>query len=162
MADDQDPPEGPETGPLARLRYMNNPNHDKYKRSKKHEFRIADALGGKRLPNSGGKMRSQYSKVGKVSNISFRGEKIEKESFKNITLDGDVASKKMHLEHKRTVKDSITFKKEWWLKVADGAQANDTMPVIVLTFEELNRPGHPPLDLAVVPFAVLQRWAQSK
>jgi hypothetical protein len=145
--------------PLSKLRWA-DPNHDRYKRSKKHEERIAKELGGRRLPNSGGKQASKYAKVGRVSNVSFRGEK-HSEGFTNVTLDGDIGQRRLHVEHKRTVKDSIGFKKEWWIKVADGAQSTDTIPALVFTFES-GRLGVDDLDLAVVPFALLKRWAAGK
>lgn len=145
--------------PLSKLKWA-EPNHDRYRRSRKHEERIAKALGGKRLPNSGGKLRSKYSKVGKVSNVSFRGEE-HAEGFANVTLDGDIGQRRLHVEHKRTVKSSIGFKKEWWTKVADGARSTDTIPALVFTFES-HRLGEADLDLAVVPFEVLKRWAAGK
>lgn len=141
--------------PLGKLKWA-DPNHDRYKRSKKHEERIAKELGGRRLPNSGGKMRDKYAKVPLVSKVSFRGE--DTEASRNITLDGDIGQRRLHVEHKRTVKDSIGFKKEWWTKVAEGARSTDTIPALVFTFES-GRLGVEDLDLAVVPFALLKRWA---
>jgi hypothetical protein len=151
---DEDPKD-----PLSKLKWA-EPNHDRYRRSRKHEERIAKALGGKRLPGSGGKRPSQYSKVGKVSNVSFRGEE-HSDGFANVTHDGDIGQRRLHVEHKRTVKDSMGFKKEWWVKVAEGAAKTDTIPALVFTFES-GRIGEPDLDLAVVPFALLQRWAAEK
>lgn len=149
-------PDEEDRSPLSRLKWA-EPNHDRYRKSRKHEERIAKALGGRRLPNSGGKLRSKYSKVGKASNVSFRGEE-HSEGFANVTLDGDIGQRKFHVEHKRTVHESMTVKKEWWLKVKDGASSTDTTPALVLTFES-KRLGEPDLDLAVVPFSLLKRLA---
>ena len=137
------------------LKYLDD-NHDRYARSKKHELRLAKELGGRRLPNSGGKLRSRYSKTLKVSDISFRGE-LHKPGFENITLDGDIGSKDFHYEHKRTDNASISFKKEWWVKVAHGAAAAGTEPAVILTFETPFRPGQTPLDLVVISKAVFER-----
>ena len=51
------------------------------------------------------------------------------------------------VEHKRTVKNSISFKREWFAKVEAGAAALEKIPVLIITFEVRNGP---PLDLAVV------------
>ena len=133
-----------------------NPNKDRYKRSKKQEQRIAADLGGRRLPNSGGKARSKWAKVGKVSNVSLDG-KYEKAGFETITLDGDIGHAKFHIEHKRTEKESIAIKKDWWLKVSRGAKGTKTIPALVLTFEEA---GRPPIDIAVVPYELLRSLAK--
>lgn len=148
MSDDE------KKSPLDKLKWA-EPNHDRYRKSRKHEERVAKLLGGRRLPNSGAKQRSRWSKVGRASNVSFRGEEIDSERFESVTLDGDIGQKKLHVEHKRTIHDSIAVKKEWWLKVSDGARSTDTIPALVLTFE--GRKGQSDLDLAVVPFSVLQR-----
>jgi hypothetical protein len=133
-------------------------NQDRYARSKKHEQRLAADLGGRRLPNSGGKLRSRWSKVGKVSNVSFEGPD-SKPGFESITLDGDIGHRKFHIEHKRTERDSIGFKKEWWTKVKRGASGTKTIPAVVLTFEEA---GKPPLDLAVIPYELFRSLARKK
>jgi hypothetical protein len=137
------------------LKYLED-NHDRYARSKKHEQRLAKALGGRRLPNSGGRLRSRYSKTLKVSDVSFRGERLSA-GFENITLDGDIGSSDFHYEHKRTDTASISFKREWWEKVAHGAQATGTEPAVILTFEIPRRPGQIPLDLVVISRAVFER-----
>lgn len=146
-------PEGEPQG--RRVKYL-DANHDRYKRSKVHEERLAKDLGGRRLPNSGGKIRSKHAKTMKVSDISFRGE-LHKEGFERITLDGDIGSKDFHYEHKRTDNLSIAVKREWWEKVADGARSTNTEPALVLTFETPGRLGSIPLDLVVVSKAVFER-----
>lgn len=136
-----------------------NPNKDRYRRSKKHEQRLAADLGGRRLPNSGGKARSRWSKVGKVSNVSFEEGAKEEQGFETITLDGDIGHARFHIEHKRTERDSIGFKKEWWEKVARGARDTGTTPAFVLTFETA---GAPPLDVAVIPYELFKTLAKKK
>jgi hypothetical protein len=138
-----------------RLKYLEDANHDRYRRSKKHELRLAEELGGRRLANSGGKLRSRWSKVGKVSNVSFRGEKPD-DGFKNITLDGDFVNKKYHFEHKRTETKSIRVEREWLEKVSDGASARGTIPALVLTFET-KRLGVADSEWACIPLDVFKR-----
>lgn len=149
MSDDDE-----KKSPLDRLKWP-EPNHDRYKKSKKHEERIAKALGGRRLPNSGAKSRSKWTKVGRVSNVSFQGEELNPDRFEAVTLDGDIGQKNLHVEHKSTINESISLKKEWWLKVQDGARSTDTIPAMVITF--VGRHGQPDLDVAVVPFDQLQK-----
>lgn len=141
--------------PLDRLDYLNNPNKDRSRRSRKHEQRVADLLGGRRLANSGAKPKSKWLKVARVSNVSFRGEKLS-ENIPYSTLDGDITQKQLHIEHKSTSKDSISVKREWWLKVKDGAASTDTIPALVLTFES-KRAGENHDDIACIPLNVLRR-----
>lgn len=157
MSDD-----GPKS-PLDRLSFLTNPNHDRFRKAKKHEQRIAAAVGGRRLPNSGGKARSNgmSGKVGRVSNVSFRGEKLDPDKTERVTLDGDVASKRFHIEHKSTERDSIAVKKEWLDKVSDGAADHGTVPAMVLTFVS-KRPGVPHSDWALIPFDLFAKtWKVS-
>lgn len=150
MSDDEERP-----SPLDRLDYLNNPNKDRSKRSRKHEDRIAALVGGKRLAQSGAKPKSKWLKVGRVSNVSFRGEKLsEKVPFS--TLDGDIRQKKLHIEHKSTIKDSLSVKREWWDKVKDGAASTDTIPALVITFES-RRASEDHEDIACIPLSVLRR-----
>lgn len=161
MADDStdDPPKG------VQLKWT-DPNHDRHKRSLKHEQRIAKDHGGKRLPNSGAKSRSKWTKVAKVTDVAFTEpapKKSGSESFERVTLDGDLRTKGFHIEHKRTVHASISFQKDWWEKVAQGAFAFETQPVIALTFES-KQLGAPPLDLFVISkelFEKFRLWYES-
>ena len=140
--------------PLSKLKWA-EPNHDRYRKSRKHEERIAKELGGRRLPNSGGKMRSKWSKVGKVSNVSFRGEKHE-EGFERITLDGDIEQRKFHIEHKSTERHSIGIKEEWLDKVSDGAASTGTTPAVVITYVS-KRVGVPHKDWVLIPMALFKK-----
>lgn len=149
MSDDE------KKSPLERVKHLSNPNHDRYRKSKKHELRIAAQMGGRRLPNSGGKARSKYAKPVRVSNVSFRGEQLD-EKLENVTLDGDITQAHFHIEHKSTEKGSISIKKEWLDKVSDGARAHGTTPALVVTFVS-HRLGVPPSDWALIPFSLFQR-----
>lgn len=155
MDDDEVPPDrkGPKPKHLE-------PNHNRYRRSRKHEERLAEKLGGRRLPNSGGRALSRWVKVLKVSDVSFKGEKM-KEGFETVTLDGDVANAEYHFEHKRTEKDSMAVKKEWWVKVCDGARTHGTVPALILTFEA-NKLNVPLIEMVCVPIDVFEKLAGQK
>lgn len=148
------PDDEEDKSPLGRLNWA-KPNHDRYRKSRKHEERIAAALGGKRLPNSGAKMRSKYSKVGKASNVSFRGEKLDSE-FERITLNGDISQRNFHIEHKSTERESLSIKVEWLDKVSDGAASAGTIPALVITYVS-KRVGVPPKDWVLIPFDLFQK-----
>jgi hypothetical protein len=155
MSDEEGPPRKG-----VRLKWLEDPNHDRYRRSKKHELRLAKELGGRRLPNSGGKSRSKWAKVAKVSNVSFRGEKL-KEGFENVTLDGDIVNSKFHIEHKRTDLKGIRLEREWLDKVSDGARAHGTTPALIVTFEA-KRPGEPDSEWALIPLDLFRRISQRR
>ena len=115
---------------------MENPNYERSRRSKKHEERLADELGGRRMRRSGGAYWS--------------------ESDKN-TDDGDLGTPEFHIEAKRTDKKSMGVKKEWLDKVRDGARKFGKDPALILTFEEPNKPSVPPDDWICIPLDVLKR-----
>lgn len=102
-----DTPKGP------RLKWLED-NHDRARRSNKHERRIGQKMGGRRLPGSGGKQWSA--------------------SDKN-THRGDVQTPVLLIEHKRTDKQSMAVKKEWLDKVRAGAERVMRDPALILTFE---------------------------
>jgi hypothetical protein len=117
---------------------FSNPNYGRYKRSKKHEDRIGSALGGKRLPRSGGLLWSRLESAG------------------GKTAGGDVKTPDYLIEHKRTVKDSISIKREWLDKVREGANSCLRDPALVVTFE-VEGSTEPPEDWVMVPIAVFRR-----
>lgn len=155
MSDDELKGDEEPKSPLDRLTYLTNENKDRSKRSRKQEQRVADLLGGRRLPNSGAKPKSKWARVARISNVSFTGEKLS-EVVPFSTLDGDITAKQLHIEHKSTVKDSISVKREWWDKVKDGAASTDTIPALVITFES-RRASEPHEDIACVPLSVLKK-----
>ena len=111
----------------VKLKYLLDPNHDRYNRSKKHELRIAKLLGGRRLPNSGGARRSRWDA--------------------NQSQGGDIETAMHIVECKRTETKSMSVKREWWTKVCEGAALRRKLPALVLTFEQN---GREPEDLVVM------------
>lgn len=118
-----------------RPRVFEDPNYDRYKRSKRHEDRIGAALGGRRIPRSGGRRFSEWAEG---------------------TEDGDVSTPDLKIEHKRTDKGSIRVEREWLDKVREGARMSMRDPALLLTFET---PGttKPPEDWIAVPLDVWKR-----
>lgn len=109
----------------------------KAKRSKKHEVRVAKALGGTRLAASGAKRFSKWLPTG-------------------VTAGADVGTPTLHVEHKRAERDtgSIGVKREWLLKVTEGADRVMKTPAMVLTFEEAKGIEQ---DWLLVPLSVARR-----
>ena len=101
----------------------------KVKRAKDNEHRIAGAFGGKRLPRSGGRRWAGSSDT--------------------TTDQGDIISPHYLIEHKHTIKDSISLKKEWLRIVADGARRQAKTSALVVTFETANKKDRD--DYVVVP-----------
>lgn len=123
-------------GKRLTLKWLENPNHDRAKRSRKQEDRIANKLGGRRLPRSGGRHWSKYDKT---------------------TDDGDIATPDLHVEHKRTDKKSISVKREWLEKVREGAAKFGKHPALVITFEDPSKPYSQPEDWIMVPLDVARQ-----
>jgi hypothetical protein len=117
-----------------RMRHL-DANYDRAKRSNRHEKRLAERLGGRRLPRSGGLARSKWGDSSRTAN-------------------GDIGTADFHLEHKRTVKDSMSVKREWLAKVSEGARRVLKEPGLVICFE--NRVGEPE-EWVAVPLAVFER-----
>lgn len=114
-----------------------NPNKDRFRRSKKHESRIATALGGKRLPRSGGLAWSKHD---------------------STTAGGDVQTAIEVVEHKRTEKKSMAVQLEWLHKVAAAAKRSLKDPAVVLTFEDgLKQPE----DWVLIPLDVYTRLTRT-
>jgi len=90
----------------------------KTKKSKKHENRIATALGGKRLPASGAKRYTKWLPS-------------------SVTAGADVGTPTLHIEAKRAEPDtkSIGVTREWLRKVTEGSDRVMKTPAMVLTFE---------------------------
>jgi len=117
-----------------------DPNYDRYRRSKKHEERLGKQLGGRRLPRSGG--------------VSWSRWDLSKATGSNMTLDGDISTPSLHLEHKRTDGKSISVAKDWLTKVSEGARRVAKDPGVVLTFE---KKGQKPEDWVLIPLEILER-----
>ena len=132
---------------VVKPRWM-EPNYDRFKRSKAHENRLASDLGGKRLPQSGAKRLSRFS-VSAQTSLS--------QTPPTITLNGDLATADFWIEHKRTDTGTMSIKKEWWLKVKEGARQAAKEPALIITFEQRSSPSSKPIDLVLIPLDVFKR-----
>lgn len=110
-----------------RLKWLEQPSRNNYRRAKEHELRLAKELGGRRLPNSGGARRNRWD--------SRRSQ------------GGDFETGEELVEHKHTTGKSISLKLAWWDKVLDGAARIGKRPVLMLTFV---RRARPEVDLVVL------------
>ena len=138
----------PQDGDGKRLPKWADPNYDRAKRSKKHELRLAARLGGKRLPMSGAKQATRTA-YRPTTSTSGRTE--------IVTAQGDIVLPDVLIEHKRTETGTMSIKREWWEKVAEGAKASGKEPMLLLTFEYKNRPSAKPIDLVTIPLEVYER-----
>lgn len=111
----------------------NAENQQRFKRSKKHELRVAAQMGGKRVPRSGGRPWSKWDK-------SSEG--------------GDVAIPALHLELKRTDKASMSLKKAWLDKIREEALRRRKEPGLVVTFESTRSE---PDDWLMIPLPLAKR-----
>lgn len=125
-----------------------DPNYDRFKRSQKHEQRLATKFGGKRLPQSGAK---------RLSPKSFRAQTSLSERPETITLNGDLSIGDFWVEHKRTETETMSIKREWWTKVCDGARAAAQEPAVFLTFEHRASPSSKPTDLVLISLDTFER-----
>jgi len=130
-----------------------DPNYDRFKRSKKHENRLASRMGGKRLPQSGAKRLSKYALKAQTS-LEIRPD--------TITMNGDLALPDFWVEHKRTDTGTMSIKREWWEKLVEGARAADREPALFVTFEKKASPSSKPLDLVLLPLEVFERLRATK
>jgi hypothetical protein len=122
---------------------FSDPNYDKYKRSKKHEDRVAGKLNGRRLPRSGG--LPWTSGAGTMPGV--RGA--------SKTAGADLQARDFMIEHKRTVNESMSIKRDWLEKVREGANTKMMDPALAVTFE---RGGtRPPEDWILIPLDVFER-----
>jgi len=117
-------------------KWLDNPNHDRAKRSNRHERRVASEMGGQRIRNSGGARWSKHD---------------------HNTDDGDVATPDFHVEAKRTDRKSMSIKREWLDKVRSGARKFGKDPAVVLTFERPKQPSELPEDWIMMPLDVAKR-----
>ena len=102
------------------------------KNSKKQEERIAEELGGKRVPASGA-IRSKY-----------RGS----EGY-------DVKSDDYAMELKITDKKSIGLKLEWLEKIVQKANDRGKIPMMVLSYKKAEFPT--PADWVVIPMDLFKK-----
>jgi hypothetical protein len=123
-------------GKRLKLKWLENENHERARRSNKQERRVASKLGGRRIRNSGGARWSKHD---------------------GSTDGGDVATPEFHVEQKTTKKASMSLKREWLGKVREGARKFGKDPAVVITFDDPNKPYDPPEDWILVPIDVARR-----
>lgn len=127
-----------------RPRIYDDAHGNRFGRSKQHEHRIADELGGRRVARSGGMPWSSYDEKNREG--------------KTLTNGGDIKTPELMVEHKRTDMQSMSLKREWLDGVKQGAKMALRDPAIVITFED-NLSERPPEDWIMVPLAVWKRRA---
>lgn len=110
---------------MAMPKYMTE-GVSKQKKSQKHEARIAEVVGGKTQKGSGSK---DFHK-------------------------GDVKSIELLIENKMTIKDSISVKKSWLVKIFRESSSSGRIPAIALAFEQM--PDIVPRDWIAVPAVVFK------
>jgi hypothetical protein len=69
------------------------------------------------------------------------------------TPKGDLSTDRFLVEHKRTIRKSMSVQREWLEKVSAGARRVAKDPMVVITFSESRVDG----DWALVPLSVLER-----
>ena len=142
-----------EEGPKRlKLKWL-EPNYDRFKRSKKHENRLASRLGGRRLPQSGAK---------RLSSHALRAQTSLDEKPETITLNGDLSLPDFWVEHKRTETGTMSIKREWWEKLLEGSRTAGREPALLVTFEKKASPFSKPLDLVLIPLDVFERMRGKK
>jgi len=111
------------------------PNHERYKKSTKAEKRVAERVGARTQPRSGGLAWSRAD---------------------GTTAEGDMTSADLHIEHKRVEPQtkSIGIKREWLAKVTGGAKRRNRVPAMAVTFEEAE--GHEQ-DWLMLPLEFAER-----
>jgi Holliday junction resolvase len=126
----------PEERKRLGLKWLENPNYERARRSNKQERKIATKLGGIRRPQSGGKRWSKYD---------------------STTEDGDMTTPEFQVEHKRTDKKSISIKREYLDKVKIGARKFGKDPAVAITFQDPQKPYAEDEDWIMVPLEVARR-----
>lgn len=133
--------------------------------TKKHEDRVAERLGGYRLPASGAgtfsKWQGAHSRFGMVR-LGRGDQTVIRSKGKRVTRKGDLTVPGFHVEHKRTKARSIRLQKEWLAKVSEGASQEGKKPALVVTFEGASgrgamRAATPYQDWVLLPLEVFER-----
>jgi hypothetical protein len=117
-------------------KYGNMP--ERGRRSREHEKRIGESLGGRKVPRSGGSLWS---------------------SDDHTTDDGDIATPNFWIEHKGTTTSTMSIKKAYCDKVREGARKNAKDPAVCFTFETPN--GRKKEDWVAVPLEVFKRLCRA-
>lgn len=90
------------------------------------------------------KSQKQEKRVAKTLNA-----KVQKASGSQAFHKGDIKSKELLIEAKRTDKDSMSVKKEWLIKINAEAAAYNRIPGLSLEFD--NMPNLVPKDWIAIP-----------
>lgn len=120
--------------------WLDNDNKNKVKKSKKHEFRLAAELGGKREIRSGANKFSPYD-----------GD--------TRTAGRDITTDQFLIEHKFTEAQSMSVKKEWLDKIKLSSVAAMKNPMLIITFHQEHKQ---PEDWAVIPLHLLKQLIENK
>jgi hypothetical protein len=107
----------------------------KKRKSKKNEQRLAAELGGRTFRGSG--------------NEAWHC------NDPHTTAKGDIKTPSFVIEHKMTVRKSLSLKYEWLKKVAEGAKQQAKDPALIVTFE--SQDGRKKEDFVVLPLEVFKR-----
>ena len=117
-------------------KWMDGPNRENSRQSKRHELRLSERLGGKRYAGSGNRKWSRNA----------RSENTDK---------GDITTPTFHFEHKFTRADSLSLKREWLGKVREGAKLHMKDPGMIFTFQDDK--GKPSEEWVAMPLDVYER-----
>jgi hypothetical protein len=126
-----------------RMKWL-EPNSDRAARSNRNERRLAERLGGKRVPRSGGKLWS--SRAGGSTGTG-------------MTQGGDVTTIDFFIENKRTELKSMSIKREWLTQITEAAARVGKKPALIMTFEDKRKD---PEDWVAIPMAEFERLRGSK
>jgi len=132
-------------------KWLEGVHHQNSKQSKKHEYRLADRLGGKRYSGSGNRplARQRYRPVLKDGHPRTDITEVE------ATDCGDLATPTFHFEHKFTRNKSLSVKMEWLEKVEQGAKLKLKDPGLIVTFQDNG--GEPLKEWVAMPLVVYER-----
>ena len=125
-------------------KWLDGDHHENSRQSKKHERRLAERLGGKRLSGSGNRAWSKNTRLGDPKGFHV-----------GRTDQGDIATPEFHFEHKFTRADSLSVKQSWLSKVSEGAKMHLKDPGLIITFQD--QYGHPEDEWVAMPLEVYER-----
>lgn len=100
---------------------MRNQRKAQVRESRGHETRISTLVAGKRLPASGALSWGTFAK--------------------GVTACGDITSPTFHIEHKYTIQDELRVRRDWLLKVTEGAKRASKHPALILSYSSPTRIG---------------------
>jgi len=120
--------------------------------TKKEESRVAEAMGGRRVPGSGALPQSRWAQsfaragiVPLTDDHQALSPVVDKRA--RSSMGADITTETHSVEHKRTKHKSISLKQEWLDKIKEVAYLEQRSPMLVLTFESTGE------DWVVMPLA---------